>query len=333
MALAEADGAAAYVPQGVTGVYYWRTSWRLSERESRWLTDHGIRRVYLRLFDVVVRGGAVQPNATLQFADSLAPDGSSVAGNLSGLPHGTEVVPTVFIVEDVFRHPTTPPEALARSMAQRVRQMAQTRGFSFSELQTDCDWTASTREPYYRFLTALGRELPGVRLSSTIRLHQLSQPAPPVDGGVLMVYNTGDFRTSVSTDHNPILDLRDVRPYLRHLGRYPLPLTAAYPAFSWQLLYAGTEFRGILYGVDLTDRSCFLPTETTRGGAQRYEVVASRTIVMSMGGATLHLQPGMTVSVWRVAAADLRKVSRELERLRPGINSGAVLYHLDEAAL
>ena len=28
-------------------------------------------------------------------------------------------------------------------------------------------------------------------------------------------------------------DLRDVKPYLRHLSDYPLPLAAAYPVFSW----------------------------------------------------------------------------------------------------
>ena len=35
-------------------------------------------------------------------------------------------------------------------------------------------------------------------------------------------------------ERNPILDLRDVLPYLRHLDDYPLPLAAAYPVFLWQ---------------------------------------------------------------------------------------------------
>ena len=55
--------------------------------------------------------------------------------------------------------------------------------------------------------------------------------APPVDYGVLMVYNTGNpqhFR-----ERNPILDIRDVTPYLRYLSDYQLPMAAAYPVFSW----------------------------------------------------------------------------------------------------
>ena len=86
----------------------------------------------------------------------------------------------------------------------------------------------------------------GMKLSATIRLHQLSQPAPPVDYGALMVYNTADPRRL--TDHNPILDIRDVEPYMKHLKGYKLPLATAYPLFSWQLLFNGTAFNRFLYG-------------------------------------------------------------------------------------
>ena len=32
---------------------------------------------------------------------------------------------------------------------------------------------------------------------------------------------------------NPILDFRDVGPYLKRLDDYPLPLAAAYPVYQW----------------------------------------------------------------------------------------------------
>jgi hypothetical protein len=69
-------------------------------------------------------------------------------------------------------------------------------------------------------------------LSTTIRLHQLSMPVPPADYGVLMLYNTGDPRKF--NERNPILDLRDVMPYVKGLKDYDLPLAAAYPVFLWQ---------------------------------------------------------------------------------------------------
>ena len=55
--------------------------------------------------------------------------------------------------------------------------------------------------------------------------------APPVDYGTLMIYNTGDPRKW--EERNPILDYRDVHPYLQRLDQYPLPLAAAYPVFIW----------------------------------------------------------------------------------------------------
>ena len=68
-------------------------------------------------------------------------------------------------------------------------------------------------------------------MSTTIRLHQLSMPVPPVDYGVLMIYNTGN--PDKWEERNPILDYRDVYPYLNRLDKYPLPLAAAYPVFHW----------------------------------------------------------------------------------------------------
>jgi hypothetical protein len=54
---------------------------------------------------------------------------------------------------------------------------------------------------------------------------------PPADYGVLMIYNTGDPRKW--EDRNPILDYRDVYPYLERLDNYQLPLAAAYPVYLW----------------------------------------------------------------------------------------------------
>ena len=56
-------------------------------------------------------------------------------------------------------------------------------------------------------------------------------PAPPVNYGVLMIYNTGDPRNFA--ERNPILDIRDVMPYVKRLDDYPLPLAAAYPVYQW----------------------------------------------------------------------------------------------------
>ena len=88
----------------------------------------------------------------------------------------------------------------------------------------------------------------GRRLTTTIRLHQLTQPIPPVDGGTLMVYNTGDV--SDIKEQKPILDPAVVRKYAPRLRGYKLPLNSAYPIFSWDVLFRGGRYIGIMHGDD-----------------------------------------------------------------------------------
>ena len=203
-------------------VYYWRTELRLDSMESAFLKDYDIRKFYCRYFDVVMSDGAKKgpvPNATITFP---APD---------DLPQGVELVPTVYITEDCMHQPH---EELAGRLVQRIVQMNETNGISgVRELQIDCDYTERSRAVYYAFLEEVRREAAdrGLSLSTTIRLHQLQMPVPPADYGVLMLYNTGDPRRF--DERNPVLDLRDVRPYVRYLADYRLPLAAAYPVFRW----------------------------------------------------------------------------------------------------
>jgi hypothetical protein len=54
-----------------------------------------------------------------------------------------------------------------------------------------------------------------------------------------MIYNTGD--PNKFEERNPILDMRDVQPYLRYLADYELPMAAAYPTFRWIRNFEGVH--------------------------------------------------------------------------------------------
>ena len=200
-------------------VYYWRTTFSLDSIEKSFLAEHDVRRIYCRYFDVVMDAQqGPMPNATLQFAQSCL--------------DSTELVPVVFIMNDCMQQSY---EGLAAKIVRRIVQMNETNDVTdVRELQIDCDYTSRNRSLYYAFLQEVQREAAahGLTVSTTIRLHQLSMPAPPVSYGVLMLYNTGAPERFV--ERNPILDLRDVKPYLRYLKDYELPLGAAYPVFRWQ---------------------------------------------------------------------------------------------------
>ena len=204
-------------------VYYWRTDFRLDSTERAFLSLYNINKVYCRYFDVVMseEQGPV-PNATITFSDSL--------------PIGVEMIPTIYITEDCMHQA---PKGLAEKLVKRIQQMNETNDIKgVQEIQIDCDYTAKSRRVYYQFLKEV-KTAWKQKLSTTIRLHQLSMEEPPVDYGALMLYNTGDPRKW--TERNPILDARDVYPYVKRLDDYPLPLAAAYPVFSWLRVIQGVN--------------------------------------------------------------------------------------------
>ena len=197
-------------------VYFWRTDLRLDSTEWAFLQRYHINKVYCRYFDVVIdeEGAEPKPNATIGFSSTL--------------PDSIELIPTIYITEDCMHQAH---QGLAEKIVKRIRQMNETNDIKhISEIQIDCDYTLKSRKIYYEFLKEV-KQAWGQTLSTTIRLHQLSMEAPPVDYGVLMIYNTGDPRKW--EERNPILDIRDVQPYLKRLDSYPLPLAAAYPVYQW----------------------------------------------------------------------------------------------------
>ena len=194
-------------------VYYWRTDLRLDSTERAFLSQYNINKVYCRYFDVVMNDDATEPspNATISFSDTLSA--------------GIELIPTIYITEDCMHKPH---KDLAKKIVDRILQMNETNDISnVREIQIDCDYTSKSRQTYYKFLEEVRNQLSSKKyqLSTTIRLHQLSMPAPPADYGVLMVYNTGN--PLKWQERNPILDYRDVYPYLSRLDDYPLPLATA----------------------------------------------------------------------------------------------------------
>ena len=242
-------------------VYYWSTVLDIDSTKQAFIDRHGVNRMYVRYFDVVAgEDGSPVPNATLRFG--------------TGVPQGVEVVPAVYIVNECMAADTA---GLAGLILKRILQMNATNDIGgVKEIQIDCDWTRRTRQRYFGFLRTLRAMAAekGVKVSATIRLHQLAEGAPPVDRGVLMMYNTGDF-TDISCQ-KPILDTRDAAPYLRHLAGYGLKLAAAYPIYSWRILFRGGRYVGIMHrdddlpvlpGDSIVTRAPSLDDITTAAGA------------------------------------------------------------------
>lgn len=220
-------------------IYYWKTTLDPTPGDSLFLRNHNIRRAYIRMFDIVpdhspIAMDAVVPNATIVVRDTLPV---------------SEVVPVVYITDEAIKSMKGQEGMWAQKIAQRVANMCSYNDFGrLREIQLDCDWTAETRDSFFELCDSLRSSVrrinPDGGVSATIRLHQLAQSPPPVDYGVLMLYNTGSF--SNPDTENSIISVDDVKPYLKNLKTYGLHLDFAYPTYGWNLVFRDNMFLGLL---------------------------------------------------------------------------------------
>lgn len=229
----------AVVRQKKNSIYYWRTVLELDSMERNFLKANNVERIYIRFFDIVVDKSplamdAVVPNATLQVKDTMPVE---------------ELIPTVYITLDAMIKMQENEAVWAEKIVKRIYNMCSYNEFAEpKEIQLDCDWNSHTDSTFFSLCREVKKELrlrnPEAKISATIRLHQLSQTPPPVDYGVLMLYNTGSFKNP--EENNSILTAESVTPYLKHLANYPLHLDYAFPIFKWSLIYQHERFLGIL---------------------------------------------------------------------------------------
>lgn len=308
------------VHRELNSVYYWKTVFHLDSADIAFIKKHDIGRIYLRMFDVSEDTYAhaiaekTVPNASVRI-DYL--DNWIIEDSLSD----KEFVPVVYVTLNALKAMKGHEGVLARNIVTRVRNMCEYNSIpNVNELQLDCDWTKSTEKSYFALCDSVklgiaDLQLPW-RLSSTIRLHQLSGNVPPVDNGVLMVYNTGSFNDPDAA--NSIIAEKDVEPYLRHLSSYQLHLDVAYPAYSWQLLFRKRQFLGLLNGLNLTDTTQF----TARGGnvyIARRDIPCNNRLILK----------GDMVRQETSEFEDISNVKRMIDTKLSNRDHSNILYHLE----
>ena len=308
---------------GENSIYYWRTTFSLNDAEREFLQKHSINKVYMRFFDVDVSydrayGESVVPEATILFNDSI--------------PEGIEIVPTVYITVNAIKEMQLKEKEYARKIFNRVSAICRQNNIELRELQLDCDWTKRTRDYFFRLCKEVKQCMDSTQIvSSTIRLHQLTQTAPPVDKGVLMVYNTGNLM-EMTTD-NSIFSQKDIEPYLRdnRLADYPLTLDVAYPSYGWSLVFDHREdtysFNRIMRR---TDFSAF--PELKEISPNLYEVTTSVNFLEYEDGWD-YVYRGDRVRVERPTAEEILKIKRMIDAQLEGKDHNNILYHLDEEQL
>lgn len=215
-------------------IYHWKGVFNPTAEERAFMEKHHVGRLYIRLFDIAAEYNSVEqymeavPIATTRF------DGA--------VPYGVEVIPVTYITVEGLRQMENDEDDYAERIVERMLAMASYNELGkIKEIQYDCDWTESTRHIFFAlcdYTRAILHER-GMKLSVTVRLHQMREKAPSADRGVLMLYNTGNLRDPKTK--NSILNISDIKPYLKRCN-YPFPLDFAYPTFGWGVVFKDGRF-------------------------------------------------------------------------------------------
>ncbi|WP_183562360.1 hypothetical protein [Mucilaginibacter sp. SP1R1] len=299
-----------------TSFYFWKTVYKNNKTETACLGHFKSHQLYMRIMDVDLDENGINPVpvSPITFQDKL--------------PDSVEIIPVVFIVNNLLKVTTRHQlDDLARNMVGfvngKVRQAGKT---SFSQLQIDCDWTASTRENYFYLLKQLRqlKELKGKVLSATLRLHQIKNQKgsgiPPVNRVMLMCYNMGNLRKY--GQQNSIIEISELKKYLgNNVTSYPMPVDVGLPLFSWAVAFRDKQYIGIakrINMVELNNKNQFIFIGNN--------IYRAKTDLPDDG-----LKINDEVRWENVSAANLRSAARYLAPLIKADTVNVIYFHLDEA--
>jgi hypothetical protein len=206
--------------------YYWKTNLKLDREEKKTLDQATVPYLYTRFFDVDKVNRKFQPVAVITKDKSFQTD--------------KQIVPTVFITNQTFLGISA--EEI-RFLAESVHLLIQKKSKEHhlktnNEIQIDCDWTAGTRNDYFKFLKEL-KKVSGKEVTCTLRLHQVKDKKqtgiPPVEKVYLMCYSTSS--PLENSDKNSILDVNILKSYLSKMEDYPIKkIEVALPIYSWGIV-------------------------------------------------------------------------------------------------
>jgi hypothetical protein len=222
--------------------YFWKASWQPGDLEKKKMDSLGVKIMYIKYFDVNWDEGSQQPLpvAIISFKEKPA----------------FTIIPVVFITnESLQKMDSAQIKPLSAKIITLISSINKNNSISsVSELQIDCDWSATTRSKYFQLLRFIKQQLldmqdtvSTVQLSCTIRLYQAKYRSdagiPPADKGLLMCYNMGNLKKIES--NNSIIEIKELKKYTDNLSSYPLALDIALPIFNWKVWFRNDRYRGI----------------------------------------------------------------------------------------
>ena len=314
--------------------YYWKSTLSLTNFEKQKLDSLKIKSIYLKFFDVDWDEVYKTPVPVGKLQTANIP-----VDPLGKLSDSIQIIPTVFITNECIQKiDSSDVGTLAVQIWELIKVTRNTNQWLYSgtfsdtsEIQIDCDWTASTKNKYFKLLTVLKQHMShddggrNYRLSCTIRLHQIKfiskTGIPPVDRALLMCYNMGNLKDPATK--NSILETEELKKYSGNLFNYPLPLDVAFPLFDWKVLYRNNIYIGLIQGLpgNVFSNSFFNKT------GNRYQVLKD-TLLQGYD-----LRKGDMVRDEQSDSKEVLAAAYEISKHLKNTPLRVSLYHLDSVIL
>ncbi len=243
----------------IPSFYYWKTTLDISEKNIDYLKEIGIKKLYIRFFDITWDKQKQIP----------IPCDKLIVKRGKELPFG--LIPVVFITQDVlYKIRTQDINNLSKNIINEIiiyLDRFEIKDGNIDEIQIDTDWTKTTREKYFLLIKNINNyckiKYPNIKISVTLRLHQIhnyESNIPPVKSVTLMVYQTSNPYTF--KNKNSILNRETAQYYLRDIGKYPIKINIALPIFSWLVHF--DEDKNFVRIINNYDRDVFVKNKNLK---------------------------------------------------------------------
>ncbi|MGH1519030.1 hypothetical protein [Chryseobacterium sp. JK1] len=288
--------------------YYWKTQLKLDAEEKKALDEATVPYLYTRFFDVDKEAGEFQPVAVITKNKNFITD--------------KKIVPTVFITNKTLLGISGEEiKFLAESIHHLVEKKSEELHLKINnEIQIDCDWTAGTRDDYFKFLKEL-KKVSGKEITCTLRLHQVKDKKqtgiPPVEKVYLMCYSTSS--PLEKSDKNSILDVSILKSYLSKIGDYPIKkIEVALPIYSWGIVTNHLEKHKLINALSQKDLN-----------HPDFKKISENEVEVQKDGFYFgsYLSKGFTIKIEEISQDQLEDVIRFLEKKIPNFN--IIYYQLD----
>ncbi len=297
--------------------YHWKNSLEISTSESEYLSKFGVKKLYIRFFDVDWQDQNTIPLSVIEHKSKIA--------------DSIQVIPTVFITNRTMLNIE---ENNISALGDKIFQKINALSTSFSknvikEIQFDCDWSPTSQYNYFNLLQFLKSKFAnqGQIISATIRLHQVkyfkTTGVPPIDRGVLMFYNMDDINNKET--QNSIINIEIAKQYLYNFEHYPIPLDIALPIFKWGIVFQDNKFIKIINNLDQKDLS-----DTTRYlkiAENQFEILKSTYLK------GYYLYQKDQIRLEQVSVEPLQKAADLLSPILSTNDLNIIFYHLDSTLI